>query len=403
MGALDAAVAVVRRRRQAADAHRGARADAHVRAAVGVAVRRREAVDHLGAVRKLPRHAARVHGEAAQGAHRLVVAVLDACMLVGHGAIGRNLANRRHTRILDDGSACCTYQRAHVQPFAAQRGDGGRRVRHAPAAAHLAVVDDASVRLAGEDAAQHAGVGDQADGVVGGRDAGCAADKGDVLDARAVRAAHQHAAAEVRADFGIFQREILDGGTVGAGEQAGVRLRSPQIAVVFQTCDGVAPAVERTLERQVDGAEDQTAVLFRNLEVGFVQSQVVIQNNIDALAGGRMRQIDRVHQVGHAGDMVRIIDPIGMRLVGCDEGHRGRGQSKRQHHAQRFLPYRNPSIHHAGHPSAVRELVALCSLCTPSALITSFSWSMPASAPASTSNESISTGVVWSGSSATAR
>ena len=126
------------------------------------------------------------------------------------------------------------------------------------------------------------------------------------LGADAVSYTHLHAAAEVRADFGIFQREILDGGTVGAGEQAGVRLRSPQIAVVFQTCDGVAPAVERTLERQVDGAEDQTAVLFRNLEVGFVQSQVVIQNNIDALAGGRMRQIDRVHQVGHAGDMVRI-------------------------------------------------------------------------------------------------
>ena len=51
----------VRRRRSPC-----ARADAHVRAAVGVAVRRREAVDHLGAVRKLPRHAARVHGEAAQ-------------------------------------------------------------------------------------------------------------------------------------------------------------------------------------------------------------------------------------------------------------------------------------------------------------------------------------------------
>ena len=374
MGALDAAVVVVRRRRQAADAHRGARADAHVRAAVGVAVRRREAVDHLGAVRKLPRHAARVHGEAAQGAHRLVVAVLDACMLVGHGAIGRNLANRRHTRILDDGSACCTYQRAHVQPFAAQRGDGGRRVRHAPAAAHLAVVDDASVRLAGEDAAQHAGVGDQADGVVGGRDAGCAVDEGDVLDARVVRAAHQHAAAEVCADIGVLQREVLDDGAVGAGEQAGVRLRGEQFAVVLQALDGVTLTVERALERQVDGAEDQAAVLLRNRKVGFGQSQIVVQNDIDTLTDGRTRQADRVQQIGCGGNMIRPIGGLfGMRLVGCDEGHRRRGQSKRQQHAQRIPPYRNPSIHHAGHPSAVRELVALCSLCTPSALITSFS------------------------------
>ncbi len=226
--------------------------------------------------------------------------------------------------------------------------------------------------------------------------------------------AHQHAAAEIRADVAIGEVHVMQVGALGEAEQAGVRLGFPQVAMVVEVPDVVAAAVELAPEGVVLIAEGERPQLGDDLvdlslavgngceiDVGFERDRLALEAHVVSVhhAARLLDELDHLIDVVHQDGIDTAVE--GQRpLRHCERADRqdegaqhgsqddaswtpGRRSTLACHCAQpaaamRRRPRFNAGIvsntarlplhaaHHAGHPSASStSSLFWFSLCTP--------------------------------------
>ena len=158
-------------------------------------------------------------------------------------------------------------------------------------------------QLADNDAAHDARVSNQRHRIIGWRDRDGAILHAHRFDARVPRLTHQHAATEVGADIAVAEMNVMDISIFGKGEKARVRLGLPEIAMVIQTYDVVALAVETALERVVLVAEGKRPVLFHDffeLAAILVElAEIDIGRKFDISRVGRFLRVTESRSTAH--------------------------------------------------------------------------------------------------------
>ena len=255
--------------------------NAHVRSSIAIAFRRRKAVNDFSAFCHAAHKARGIHVVAAQGTNGHIVFIGD----VGHAIRGNRtivVARRRNATVLDRRVINVAGKRRHIQALATDCLYARSRVVNGAATTDLAVVEGATVELAGNQASLKARISNHIEHVVGARNVQGALHDHNVFEVGVDGLAHDNAAAEVSPNVGILDQEALDGGAIGLGKKARIALGIQHIVGVVQTRHGVVLAIENTLEGMLLIAKGEVLDRTRDdvLHIVIFEINIVIETDV---------------------------------------------------------------------------------------------------------------------------
>ena len=117
----------------------------------------------------------------------------------------------------------------------------------------------------------------------------------DVFEAGVDGLAHDDAAAEVRPDVGVLDKEVLDGGAVGLGKEARVALGVQDLILVVQALHGMVLTVKDALKGMLFVAKGEVLDRIRNngVHIIIVKNDIVIEIDAPLRCVALTRQRDK--------------------------------------------------------------------------------------------------------------
>ena len=154
------------------------------------------------------------------------------------------------------------------------------------------------------------------------------------------RPARDNAAAEVRPDVGVLDKEVLDGGAVGLGKEARVALGVQDLILVVQALHGMVLTVKDALKGMFLVAEGEVLdrILNNGVHIINVKNDIVIEIDAPLRRVALTRQRDARQEVVPVCDMEFGLI-LGMR---CRRQHHNAAKNDCRHDNQ---PAEHASVH----------------------------------------------------------